>query len=215
MVGEHASNGLPGTLALIGGGDYEQSEQAGTSAGGRAAGERTISPENGPVGLLGGLDAGLPQPSDGLPLDQKTILQIWPGFNWLPGYGIDTHQAERNRYGRLFLLGALRPDVTWIGLDERTALIVHPDGNAEVVGPANVLVARHSPSVQVRPPQPGQALEARCLQLDVLGHGSRATLDEFQQPCELAAACPRRAADHPPVASTAGADRWPGPRRHS
>jgi len=157
---------------------------AGTSAGARGAGAWAISPANGPVGLRGGLDEGPPRVSDGLPLDQKTVLQIWPSFNWLPGCGIDAHLAEWNRYGHLFLLGALRPDVTWIGLDERTALIVHPDGNAEVVGPANVLVARRSSSVQVRPPEPGRALEARGLRLDVLSHGSRTTLDELRQPCE-------------------------------
>lgn len=157
---------------------------AGTSAGARAAGEWVVSPANGPVGLRGGLDSGPRRPSDGLPLDQKTVLQIWPGMNWLPGFGIDAHLAEWNRYGHLLLMGALRPDVTWIGLDERTALIVYPDGTAEVVGPANVLVARRSPAVQVRPPEPGKALEARGLHLDVLSHGSRTTLDELRRPIE-------------------------------
>lgn len=153
---------------------------AGTSAGARAAGELTISPANGPVGLRGGLDSGPPRAWDGLPMDQKTVLQIWPGFNWLPGCGVDAHLAEWNRYGHLFLLGALRPDITWIGLDERTALIIYPDGNAEVVGPANVLVTRRSPSVQVRPPEAGRALEVRGLRLDVLAHGSRTSLDELR-----------------------------------
>jgi len=155
---------------------------AGTSAGARAAGELIISPANGPVGLRGGLDTGPPRAGDSLPLDQKTVLQVWPGFNWLPGCGVDAHLAEWNRYGHLFLLGALRPDITWIGLDERTALIFAPDGNAEVVGPANVLVARRSQSVQVRPPEAGRALEARGLRLDVLAHGSRTSLDELRSP---------------------------------
>lgn len=154
---------------------------AGTSAGARAAGEWAISPANGPVGLRGGLDSGPLRASDGLPLDQKTVLQIRPGFNWLPGCGVDAHLAEWNRYGHLFLLGAVRPDVTWIGLDERTALIVFPDGDAEVVGPANVLVARRSTSIQVQPPEPHRALEARGLRLDVLAHGSRTTIHELLQ----------------------------------
>ncbi|MCC6236022.1 MAG: cyanophycinase [Dehalococcoidia bacterium] len=157
---------------------------AGTSAGARGAGEYAIAPANGPVGLRGGLDAGPPRASDGLPLDQKTVLQIWPGFNWLPGCGIDAHLAEWNRYGHLLLLGALRPDITWIGLDERTALVIHPSGDAEVVGPANVLVARRSPSVSARPPEPGRALEARGLRLDVLADGSRTTLEELRSPAD-------------------------------
>ncbi len=153
---------------------------AGTSAGARAAGEFTISPANGPVGLRGGLDSGPPRAPEGLPLDQKTVLQIWPGFNWLPGFGVEAHLAEWNRYGHLLLLAGLRPDITWIGLDERTALIIYPDGNAEVVGPANVLVARRSSSVQVKPPEAGRALEVRGLQLDVLAHGSRTSLAELR-----------------------------------
>ena len=157
---------------------------AGTSAGARGAGELVIAPANGPVGLRGGLDEGPPRPSDGLPLDQKTVLQVWPGFNWMPGFGIDAHLAEWNRYGHLLLMGALRPDLTWIGLDERTALIVYPGGDAEVVGNSNVIVARRSPSVQVRPPGPDHALEARGLRLDVLAHGSRTSLDELRQPCD-------------------------------
>ncbi|PKN83134.1 MAG: hypothetical protein CVU47_00580 [Chloroflexi bacterium HGW-Chloroflexi-9] len=154
---------------------------AGTSAGARVAGELVIAPANGPVGLRGGLDEGPPRASDGLPLDQKTVLQVWPGFNWMPGFGLDAHLAEWNRYGHLLLMGALRPDLTWIGLDERTALVVYPGGDAEVVGDSNVIVVRRSPSVQVRPPEPGKALQARGLRLDVLGHGSWTSLDELRR----------------------------------
>lgn len=154
----------------------------GTSAGARAAGELVISPANGPVGLRGGLDPGPMRPYNGLPMDQQTVLQVWPGFNWLPGFGVEAHLAEWQRYGHLMLMGALRPDLTWLGLDERTALVVYPGGEAEVVGSGNVLVARRSPSVQVVPPGPGKALEARGLHFDVLSHGSRTTLEELRRP---------------------------------
>jgi len=60
----------------------------------------------------------------------------------------------------LLLMGALRPDPTWIGLDERTVLIVDPEGAVRVVGSGNGLVARRAPSVRARPPQVGRALEA-------------------------------------------------------
>ena len=156
----------------------------GTSAGARGAGELVISPANGPVGLRGGLDEGPPRANDGLPLDKKTVLQVWPGFNWLPGFGVEAHLTEWSRIGHLLLMGALRPDLTWIGLDERTALVIHAGGEAEVVGPSNVFVARRSPSAQIRPPEPGSALEARGLRLDVLAHGSRTSLDELRRPCD-------------------------------
>lgn len=157
---------------------------AGTSAGARVAGEIVISPANGPIGLRGGLDEGPPRPDDGVPLDQKTVLQVWPGFNWMPGFGVEAHLAEWNRYGHLLLMGALRPDLTWIGLDERTALIVDPDGKVRVIGSGNVLVARRAPSVQAVPPRPGKALEACGLRLDVLSDGSRTTLDQLRHPPE-------------------------------
>lgn len=156
---------------------------AGTSAGARAAGELVISPANGPMGLRGGLDEGPVREETGVPLDQKTSLQIWPGFNWMPGFGIEAHLAEWQRYGHLLLMGALRPDLTWIGLDERTALVVYPSGDAEVVGSSNVIVVRRSPAVQAVPPRPGKALEAHGLRLDVLAHGSRTTLDDLRRPC--------------------------------
>lgn len=155
---------------------------AGTSAGARASGELVISPANGPVGLRGGLDTSPPRPYNGLPMDQQTVLQVWPGFGWLPGFGIEAHLAEWQRYGHLLLMASLRPDITWLGLDERTALVIHPNGDAEVVGPGNVLVARRSPSVRVRPPRPGEALEARGLRVDVLAHGSRTSVDELRSP---------------------------------
>ena len=155
---------------------------AGTSAGARAAGELVISPANGPVGLRGGLDQGPPDLDSLVPMDQKTSLQIWPGFNWLPGFGIEAHLAEWNRYGHLLLMGALRPDLTWIGLDERTALVINRGGESEVVGCGNVRVARTAPAVEVVPPQLGKALEAHGLRFDVLAHGSRTTLAELRRP---------------------------------
>jgi len=157
---------------------------AGTSAGARAAGEFVIAPANGPVGLRGGLDEGPRRENAGVPLDQRTELQIWRGFNWLPGFGVEAHLAEWGRYGHLLLMGALRPDLTWIGMDERTAVIIEAEGAVRVVGSGNVLVARRAPSVRARPPEAGRALEARGLRIDVFADGSRTTLDELRTPLE-------------------------------
>jgi cyanophycinase len=155
---------------------------AGTSAGARATGDLVLTPASGPPGLRGGLDEGPRREYPGVPLEERMELQIWPGFNWLPGFGVEAHLAEWNRYGHLFLMGAPRPDLTWMGLDERTAAIIDPGGAVRVVGSGNVLVARRAPSVNVRPPEPGRALEARGLRIDVLADGSRTTLDELRAP---------------------------------
>ncbi|MCK6564161.1 MAG: cyanophycinase [Dehalococcoidia bacterium] len=155
---------------------------AGTSAGARVAGELVISPANGPVGLRGGLDPGPPHFNYEVPLDQKTVLQVWPGFNWLPGFGVEAHLAEWQRYGHLLLMGAIRPDITWLGLDERTAVIIEPGGSVRVIGSGNVVVARRTPSVRAVEPRPGRALEARGLRLDVLSAGSETSLDELRRP---------------------------------
>ena len=155
---------------------------AGMSAGARAAGEMVISAANGPVGLREGLDDG--PPLSRASLEDKVPLQLRPGFNWVPGMAIEAHLTEWNRYGHLLLMGALHPELTWIGIDERTALVIYPDGEAEVVGSGNVFVARRSPSVQAIPPRLGKALEARGLHLDLLSHGSRTTLDELRRSSE-------------------------------
>ena len=173
---------------------------AGMSAGARLMGEIVISPANGPVGLREGLDqsplygapvrseAPRPQPgaADTLAPEPKAPLplQLRPGFNWLPGLGIEAHLAEWNRYGHLLVTAALRPDLTWIGLDESTALVITPDGEAEVVGRGNILVARRSPMVHAVAPRPGKALEVRGLRLDVLSHGSRTSLEELRRSSE-------------------------------
>ncbi len=155
---------------------------AGTSAGARAAGEMVISAANGPVGLREGLDDGPPLSRAGM--EDNVPLQLRRGFNWVPGLVIEAHLSEWNRYGHLLLMGALHPELTWIGIDERTALVIDPNGEAEVVGSGNVFVVRRSPSVQAVPPRPGKALEARGLRLDVLSNGSRTTLDELRRPAE-------------------------------
>lgn len=152
---------------------------AGTSAGARATGEMVISAANGPVGPRYGLDDGPPIKRE--KLEDLLPLQLRPGFNWVPGLVIEAHLSEWNRYGHLFLLGALHPELTWVGIDERTALVIYPSGEAEVVGSGNVFVARRSPGVQAIPPRPGKALEARGLRMDVLSHGSRTTLDELRR----------------------------------
>ncbi|MCC6961574.1 MAG: cyanophycinase [Dehalococcoidia bacterium] len=157
---------------------------AGTSAGARVAGELVISPANGPAGLRGGIDPGPPNLDFSIPMDQKPALQVWPGFNWLPGFGIEAHLAEWQRYGHLLAMGALRPDLTWIGLDERTALFISPDGRARVLGSGNVIVARRKPSIRPVAPGPGRALEARGIHLDVLADGSETSLEELRREVE-------------------------------
>ena len=75
----------------------------GTSAGPAPRGGLVIAPANGPVGVRGGLDDGPRREYAGVPLDQRTELQVWSGFGWLPGFGVEAHLAEWNRYGHLLL----------------------------------------------------------------------------------------------------------------
>ena len=147
------------------------------SAGARVVGELSIARGSGLDALRQGLQ------EDG-PLREVTQapgpLQVINGFNWLPGLGVEVHFGEWNRYGELLLMAAMRPSITWLGVDERTAMVVHPDGRCKVVGVGNVMVTRSAHPDIVVPPGDGKALEAWNVRLDVLSNGSETSLSELR-----------------------------------
>jgi len=143
-----------------------------TSAASRTAGELAIVRGTGPEALREGLQEGPLREDPGA----KGPVQLMPGFNWVSGLGIEPHLSEWNRYGNLFLMAALRPQLTWIGIDECTALVVYPDEHVDVIGSGNVFIFRRAQPEHVSPPYSGKALEAWGLCLDILSHGTTTTL---------------------------------------
>ena len=53
---------------------------------------------------------------------------------------IDQHFAQRGRLGRLLCGVAENPNILGIGIDEDTAIIVHPDAHFEVIGTNSVTI---------------------------------------------------------------------------
>lgn len=142
------------------------------SAASRAAGEIAIVRGTGPEALREGLQEGPLREDSGA----KGPVQLMPGFNWVPGLGIEPHLSEWNRYGNLFVMAALRAELTWIGIDECTALVVYPDERVDVIGSGNAFVFKQAQPQRVSPPHPGKALQAWGLRLDILSHGTTTTL---------------------------------------
>jgi len=63
------------------------------------------------------------------------------GFGLLPNVAIDPHFRQRKREGDMEGVVSLHPELLGLGIDEKTAAIVH-DGRMTVIGPGQVLVFR-------------------------------------------------------------------------
>ncbi|MNY21329.1 Cyanophycinase [compost metagenome] len=64
------------------------------------------------------------------------------GFGLLEKAVVDAHFTERGGFGRLVEATVHRAPLLGIGLEPRTALILTPDGRAEVSGQGTVTLAR-------------------------------------------------------------------------
>jgi cyanophycinase len=96
---------------------------AGTSAGASAMSEHML--------FEGGSRDALPA---------KGTVQIAAGLGLLRRVVVDQHFSERQRLGRLLSVVAQNPYLLGAGIDEDTALIVHPGRGLEVVGDGAVTV---------------------------------------------------------------------------
>ncbi|CAA7599885.1 Peptidase family S51 [Acididesulfobacillus acetoxydans] len=124
---------------------------AGTSAGASVMSDTMI---------VGG-EAGTPR---------KNTLTMAPGLGLLRSIVVDQHFAQRGRIGRLLEAVAHNPYVLGIGIDEDTAILVHPDGRFSVVGSQTVTVIDASESVasNVSESRPGQPLVLSPVRMHVL-----------------------------------------------
>lgn len=66
--------------------------------------------------------------------------ELVEGLGLWPGALVDQHFLRRQRSNRLLAAVLDRPELLGVGIDERTAAIVGPDGSIEVVGESGVLV---------------------------------------------------------------------------
>jgi cyanophycinase len=108
---------------------------AGTSAGAAVLGDIDFSAQSGSVYS----DEALQNPFNGLMRFENNFLKL------VPNVLFDTHFIERGRHGRL--IGMLYNihfnqgrDIIGVGIDDRTAVCVSPDGTGEVMGSGAVTI---------------------------------------------------------------------------
>lgn len=75
-------------------------------------------------GVVGGTSAGAAVMSEVMIAGGRDGSALARGFGLWPGVVIDQHFLRRNRWGRLQQVLSLRPELTGIGIDEETALVV-------------------------------------------------------------------------------------------
>ena len=96
--------------------------------------------------------------------------ELVPGFGFIKGALIDQHFLRRRRHNRFISAVLDTPAHLGVGIDESTALIVHPDGHWSVMGEsaASIYDARHA---KLTPPG-APVLGESGLILSVLPSGS-------------------------------------------
>jgi cyanophycinase len=99
-------------------------------------------------------------------------LHVAPGLGFVPNVIIDQHFAERGRIGRLLGAIALNPRILGIGIDEDTAILVHP-GRFSVIGNGAVYIVDGATVTQsnIAEAEPESRLSIFGVKMHVLSSG--------------------------------------------
>lgn len=103
--------------------------RAGALVGGTSAGAAVLSK----LMIVGGDTADLTNVRAG-GTEMAEGLGLWDGAL------VDQHFLKRQRFNRLMSAVLDHPEVVGIGVDERTGVVLHPDGACEVVGDGGALI---------------------------------------------------------------------------
>lgn len=135
---------------------------AGTSAGAAALSDPMIA---------GGLRGSLPR---------SGMVKLAQGLGLTTSLLIDQHFHQRDRLGRLLTAIMSFPHMLGIGVDEDTAAIVTPDGQASVIGRGTVTIVdtSHLQSVNLATTPDRSPLAFSNLLLHTLVHGGRFDLNK-------------------------------------
>jgi len=108
---------------------------------------------------------------DGLTFVRAQTVETLHGLNLIDWAIVDQHFVRRRRFNRLLSCVLDHPKLVGIGIDERTAILVH-DNTFEVIGESNVLVidARASQDVSGKK---GLRPAATGLHVSLLAHGMK------------------------------------------
>ncbi len=134
--------------------------------------------ENGTV--IAGTSAGASVMSGTMVVDgnnnepaRKCTLKMAPGLGLLDSVLIDQHFDQRGRIGRLLCGVAENPSILGVGIDEDTAIRIHPDNHFAVLGSNSVTIVdgRNIKSSNVSELKPDELLAIANITLHVLPSG--------------------------------------------
>jgi cyanophycinase len=84
--------------------------------------------------VIAGSSAGAAYLSDTMITGGSDVPATGFGLGLIKGIIFDQHFTNRNREGRLNFLIRKNPDMTGYGVDENSAIIIHPNGHLETIG---------------------------------------------------------------------------------
>lgn len=106
---------------------------------------------------------------------RKGAVNLTFGLGLVDGMIIDSHFLERGRFTRLMEIGASNPEHLGVGIGEDAAVIIHPHGILEAIGPGHVILidSRDLASSNIAELSVGEpvAVENMILHALVSGHG--------------------------------------------
>ncbi|WP_290795065.1 cyanophycinase [Halomonas sp.] len=106
---------------------------------------------------------------------RKGAVNLTFGLGLVEDMVIDSHFLERGRFTRLMEVGASNPEYLGVGLGEDAAVIIHPHGILEAIGPGHVIIidSRDLASSNIAELSVGEpvAVENMILHALVSGHG--------------------------------------------
>lgn len=138
--------------------------RAGALVGGTSAGAAVLSARM----IKGGESADLTNVRAG-------GTEIVDGLGLWPDALVDQHFLKRQRFNRLLAAVLDRPELVGVGIDERTAVVLHPDGACEVIGEGGVLVV-DARAAKRRAAAQGEVHSADALSMSMLRAGDRFAL---------------------------------------
>ena len=100
-------------------------------------------------------------------------LRLAPGLGFAKDMVIDQHFAERGRIGRLLAVVGQNPRIIGVGIDEDTAILLHPHRDFRVVGRGGVTVldGRTVTHSNIAEDETGDAMSVFGVTLHMLGKG--------------------------------------------
>lgn len=101
----------------------------------------------------------------------RGVMDLSYGFGFISGAIVDQHFMSRARYNRLISAVLDHPLMLGVGIDEETALLVHPDGNWEVLGNYYVKIFDAYRALVID--DDGPMAKASDIRMHVLPEGSR------------------------------------------